>query len=242
MKQFTNIPRLGIVLPLANEQATIKELLQHILGNLEEHDRIFCVLDNVSKDQTKALVEKVARRDKRVYLVWAPENRCVVDAYFRGYRSALDAECKWILEMDGGYSHNPAEIPRFIAAMNEGIEFAAGSRFVAGGTYDGRWSRNLLSKGGSTLANCLLGTRMHDMTSGFECFSREALEYVVERGVQSKAHFFQTEIRFMLRNWNWKEIPISYSSPSNNVGGQAIGESIRLLWILAKQARLEKQE
>ncbi len=242
VKQSAYILRLGVVIPLANEQATIENLLQDILGYLEDHDRIFCVLDNVSKDQTRELVEKLALRDKRVCLVWAPENRCVVDAYFRGYRSALAAECKWILEMDGGYSHNPDEIPRFIAAMKEGVEFAAGSRFVSEGNYDGRWSRNLLSKGGSTLANCLLGTRMHDMTSGFECFSHKAMAYVVEQGVHSKAHFFQTEIRFMLRNWNWKEIPISYSSPSNNVGGQALGESLRLLWMLAKQARLEKQE
>ena len=173
---------------------------------LGEKDRIFCILDNVSKDQTRELVGQEALHDKRVCLVWAPENRCVVDAYFCGYRCALAANCKWILEMDGGYSHRPDEIPRFIAAMTEGVEFAAGSRFVAEGNYNGRWSRNLLSRAGTVLANVMLGTRMQDMTRGFECFSRRAMEYVVANGVNSKAHFFQTEIRFMLRNWKWKEI------------------------------------
>lgn len=240
MERSKSSLRLGVVIPLANEQETISNLLQDILGYLGEKDRIFCILDNVSKDQTRGLVEQEALHDKRVCLVWAPENRCVVDAYFCGYRRALAANCKWILEMDGGYSHRPDEIPRFIAAMTEGVEYAAGSRFVAEGNYNGRWSRNLLSRAGTVLANVMLGTRMQDMTSGFECFSRRAMEYVVAKGVSSKAHFFQTEIRFMLRNWKWKEIPISYSSPSNSVGGQAIGESFRLLWMLTKQARLKK--
>lgn len=232
--------RLGVVIPLANEQATIEHLLQDILEQLQANDRIYCILDNVSKDQTKKLVEQAARDDKRVCPVWAPENRCVVDAYFRGYHTALSEGCSWILEMDGGYSHKPTEISRFITAMIEGADFAAGSRFTSDGNYSGCWFRNFLSKGGTALANLMLGTRMHDMTSGFECFSRKAMEYVVEQGVESKAHFFQTEIRFMLRNWNWVEVPITYSSPSNSVGLQTIAESLRLLWTMARKNRMEK--
>ena len=229
--------RLGVVLPLGSEEETIEQLLVDILAQLDDNDRIFCVLDEVSKDQTRALVQQTARKHPRVTEVWAPENRCVVDAYFCGYRQALAAGCQWILEMDGGYSHDPKEIPRFIRAMAEGIDFAAGSRFVTGGGYSGPWKRNFLSKGGSVLANLLLGTRMQDMTSGFECFSHQAMQYVVEQGVQSRAHFFQTEIRFMLRQWNWVEVPIQYSSPSSSVGSGTVIESIRNLLMLARQAR-----
>ena len=229
--------RLGIVIPLANEEDTIAELLRDVVAQLTDEDLVFCVLDTISLDRTRELVQKAALSDNRIREVWAPENRCVVDAYFRGYESALDAGCRWILEMDGGYSHNPAEIPRFIAAMEQGIDFAAGSRFTPDGDYSGRWTRNFLSKGGSRLANVMLGTTMHDMTSGFECFSRKAMEHVVEQGVLSKAHFFQTEIRYMLRNWNWVEVPISYSSPSKSVGLRAIMESLRNLWLLARKSR-----
>jgi dolichol-phosphate mannosyltransferase len=81
---------------------------------------------------------------------------------------------------------------------------------------------------------------MSDMTSGFECFSHKAMQFVVEQGVRSRAHFFQTEIRFMLRNWNWVEVPITYSNPSQSVGSDAITESLRTLFILGKQARAEK--
>ena len=233
---------LGVVIPLANEEATVDKFLQEILVHLGPDDRIFCVLDNVSKDRTREMVQKAGRLDGRICEVWAPENRCVVDAYFRGYKSALDAGCMWILEMDGGYSHNPAEIPRFIKAMEQGVDFVAGSRFTAGGKYSGRRSRFLLSKIGSIVANLALGTKMNDMTSGFECFSRKAMQYVVEQGVRSRAHFFQTEIRFMLRSWNWVEVPITYSNPSQSVGSGAITESLQTLWILARQARGGKKK
>lgn len=233
--------RLCVVTPLANEQSTIDEFLRRVLAQLGPSDRLLCVLDNVCKDDTKSRVQKKSEEDPRVVLVWAPENRCVVDAYFRGYRDALKLQPKWILEMDGGLSHVPEQIPRFIAAMEGGASFAAGSRFTSGGRYDGRFTRYSLSKGGSLLANLLLGTRMKDMTSGFECFSRRAMEYVVKRGVASRGHFFQTEIRHMLRDWKWVEVPITYQSPSEGVTGSTIGEALKNLWKLRQQAKAERR-
>jgi len=225
-------PRLGIVTPLANEEATVDQLLDRVLRQLGPNDLVFCILDNASRDHTRERVTSRSADDRRVRLVWAPENRSVVDAYFRGYREAFEAGCQWILEMDGGLSHSPELIPRFIAAMESGVDFAAGSRFAPGGSYSGRWSRYLLSKGGTVVTNLLLGTRMQDMTSGFECFSRNAMEHVLRNGVESRGHFFQTEIRYSLRDWAWQEVPINYSCPSKTVGQSQITESFRILWKL----------
>lgn len=75
------------------------------------------------------------------------------------------------------------------------------------------------------------------MTSGFECFSRRALSRVVAQGVRSRAHFFQTEIRYMLHDWSWVEVPITYCNPSTSVGKATVLESIRLLLRLALEAR-----
>ena len=233
--------KLGVVVPLANEEDVVEEFLRRVLAHLAPQDSVFCVLDNVSRDSTRGKIEAFAERDPRVVLVWAPENRCVVDAYFRGYRAALAAGCDWILEMDGGMSHLPEEIPLFLAAMAQGAEFAAGSRFIEGGSHTGRLSRRWLSKGGTVLANLVLGTRMRDMTSGFECFAREALEQVVAKGVRSKAHFFQTAIRFMLRHRRWVEIPITYSAPSSTVGKDKVLEALRNLWQLRREARAERR-
>src|SRR5262249_55878696 len=156
--------RLGVVTPLANEEHSINELLTRTLAQLGSDDRLFCVLDNVSKDRTRDIIAERAAHEPRVVLVWAPENRCVVDAYFRGYRAALAAGARWVLEMDGGLSHQPEAIPQFVREMERGYDYVGGCRFMPGGGYSGPWSRYIISRGGGSLANLLLGTHMRDMT------------------------------------------------------------------------------
>jgi dolichol-phosphate mannosyltransferase len=230
------VTRLGVTVPLANEEDTVDDFLTRVLAQLGGDDRVFCVLDRASRDGTRGRVEAWARRDARVRPVWAPENRCVVDAYFRGYRAALEAGSRWVLEMDGGLSHLPEEIPLFVRAMHDGYDYAGGCRFMPGGGYHGRWPRYLISRGGGWLANLVLGTRMRDMTSGFECFSRRALEAVLAHGVRSRAHFFQTEIKFLMHRFRWTEVPIHYRNPSQSVGAASLREAFRNLWLLRQQA------
>jgi dolichol-phosphate mannosyltransferase len=234
--------RLGIVTPLANEEKNIAAFLEAVTGQIGPDDRIYCVIDRKSTDNTRSIIEQAAAGDSRIILVWAPENRCVVDAYFRGYSEAFVAGMDYILEMDGGFSHNPEEIPRFIDAANRGVDFAGGSRFMKGGAHTGSFSRRLISRGGTLLSNLMLGTKMHDMCSGFECFSRRAMQVVLENGVRSKAHFFQTEIRYMMHDFNWVEIPITYSNPSKSVGSSNIKEAIRNLWLLRQQKKAAKEK
>lgn len=228
--------RLGVIVPLANEEDTLDDFLTRVLAQLGSDDAVFCVVDHVSRDRTRDMVVQWGFREPRVHLVWAPENRCVVDAYVRGYRAALDAGSQWVLEMDGGLSHEPEQIPQFIRAMEQGHDYAGGCRFMHGGSYQGCWKRYLVSRGGGLATNLLLGTRMRDMTSGFECFSRRALEYVLARGLKSRAHFFQTEIKFALRHWNWVEVPIHYRNPSARLGLGSIREAFRNLWDLFREA------
>jgi len=229
--------RLGIIIPFANEEKYIRELLDRICVHLLHEDRIFCILDRVSRDKTRELIQQYHdSQDERVILIWAPENRCVVDAYFRGYREAYDRGCRWILEMDGGFSHLPEEIPQFIAGMEQGYDYVGGSRFMKGGRHDSPISRRLISWGGSTMARLLLKAPMTDMTSGFECFSREAMNEILDKKVMSRANFFQTEIRYMMCQHRWMEVPIHYSNEKVTVGRSSIREAIRVLFTLWMQS------
>ena len=228
--------RAGVVTPLGNESSTIDAFMDEVLRYLTPRDRWYCVFDGVSKDRTREMVEERSRKDARVICVWAPQNRCVVDAYFAGYTAAYDAGCQWILEMDAGFSHPPEKIPEFMAAMESGYEYAGGSRFISGGAHRSPWTRRCLSYGGTVLARAVLGSQMTDMTSGFECFSRPAMEYVLQQRVRSRANFFQTEIRHMMHRFRWKEIPIVYVNDHSRIGRRAIGESFRIL----AQMRLKK--
>jgi dolichol-phosphate mannosyltransferase len=230
-------PRLGVVMPLANEEATIEALLRDVTARLEPHDRVYCVLDGASRDRTRALVEAAGIADPRIELVWAEHSRCAVDAYFAGYRRAHEQGCRWILEMDGGFSHEPAAIPLFVAAMESGADYAGGTRFAHGGEHVGSIKRTFVSWTGTVLANTLLGTRMSDMTSGFECFSRDALGLVLRRGVRSRAHFFQTEIRTLMHDLRWVEVPIRYRNPSPRLGASSVTDALRTLWSRRRERR-----
>ena len=83
---------------------------------------MFVVLDRVSTDGTLALMREYARQEPRLRVIWAPENRCVVDAYIAGYRAALATGYEWILEIDAGFSHQPSDLPKFIEAMGPDVQ------------------------------------------------------------------------------------------------------------------------
>jgi dolichol-phosphate mannosyltransferase len=229
---------LGVVCPMANECDTAVEFVKAVLSECAEFESVtfFAILDNICKDGTVELLREMQKDEGRLDVVWSPENRCVVDAYLRGYREALGSGCDWILEIDAGFSHRPEQIPDFFAAMDTGLDCAFGSRFCDGGKMDdSAMSRRVISGGGTVLANILLGTKLKDMTSGFEIFTRETLEMVLAKGIKSRGHFFQTEIKAFCRKLRFAEIPIQYSTPSDSISGgvliDAFGNLLRLVWL-----------
>lgn len=228
---------LGIVCPMANEGAAAVTFVSEVLAACKRWNfksvTFFAILDNVSKDNTRELLEAVAREQAQLQVVWAPENRSVVDAYIRGYREALAADCDWILEIDAGFSHQPADIPKFFAAMAQGYECVFATRFAQGGSIsETSPRRRAVSRGGTALTNLLLGTKLTDMTSGFELFSRPVLQQVLEKGIRSRGPFFQTEIKTYCRRLRWTEVPIQYRAASHNISNASLHDAFGNLWRL----------
>lgn len=228
---------LGVVCPMANERDSAVGFVTAVLEQCKDKGfksvKFFAVLDRVSKDGTVDLLRELEKSQPSFQLVWAPENRSVVDAYMRGYREAVTAGCDWILEIDAGYSHQPADIPQFFEKMAEGYDCVFGSRFCEGGQItDSSSKRYMISRGGTLLTNALLGTKLKDMTSGFEMFTRPVLEEVLNRGVKSRGHFFQTEIKAHCRKFRITEVPIHYRSASDSVNNMVIKDAFSNLWRL----------
>ena len=228
---------LGIVCPMANERETAVRFITSLLRQCDAQDvapvTLFVVIDRKSTDGTRDLLEALRQREPRLCIVWAPENRCVVDAYVRGYREAIAAGCDWILEIDAGYSHQPEDLPAFLEKMVEGYDCVFGSRFCEGGQVsETPWKRRVISQGGTLLANLLLGTRLRDMTSGYELFSRPVLQQVLARGIHSRGHFFQTEIKAYCRKFKVAEVPIHYRAASNSVNMRVLNDAFANLWRL----------
>ena len=228
---------LGIVCPMANEEPTavpfVRDVLAHCASPGFKSVTLFVVLDQKSTDRTRELLCDLKDFGNNLSVVWSPDNRCVVDAYVVGYRKALEAKCDWILEMDAGFSHQPSDLAKFFDKMSQGYDCVFGSRFCPGGSMkESPLARHLTSRGGTMLSNLLLGTRLKDMTGGFELFTRHALELVVNKGIRSRGPFFQTEIKVYCRNLNITEVPIQYRAATHKVGSSALKDSLSNLWRL----------
>ena len=89
--------------------------------------------------------------------------------------------------------------------------------------------RQLLSKGGTVVANILLGTKQTDMTSGYQGFHRIIVGELIKYPLKSNAHFYQTEVRYLLRKKKYIETPIHYRATSAGVSGKAIFNSFFVL-------------
>ncbi|MFM2135592.1 MAG: hypothetical protein RL021_992 [Bacteroidota bacterium] len=221
----------AVVVPMANEEAEFAAFVDALRQELDSlgSGTVYFVVDNASKDRTLELCRTLSASDPRFVTVWAPENRNVVDAYLRGYREACPKH-EFIIEMDAGLSHDPRALPMFLRVLNEGNECAFGSRFINGGSiWKSSVRRTFLSRTGTLLSNLLLGTRMRDMTSGFQGFHRSIVEQFLQYSLLSKAHFYQTELRYLLRHKRYIEVPIHYRAPSPSVSGKAIRNSISVL-------------
>lgn len=226
------LPSLAVVIPMANERATAVLLLREVVAQISCLARfeVFVVFDRACTDGTLDVVRDYAKDQPAIRVIWAPENRSLVDAYVRGYGEALATSADWILEFDAGYSHSPIEIPRFIEAMKNGYDCAFGSRFCAGGRMvSPSWKRYMASRGGTILTNLLIGTRLQDMTSGFQMFRREALERILANGLRSRGPFFQTEMKVYARQMNVIEIPICYRPTSSSHHERAFSDALAML-------------
>ncbi|MDX6767782.1 MAG: glycosyltransferase [Candidatus Methylacidiphilales bacterium] len=222
-----------VIVPMANEEADFEAFAAVLRGTLDQIGSgvVYFIVDHVSKDRTLELCREWEQKDPRFRTCWAPDNRNVVDAYLHGFREALARGHQIVIEMDAGLAHDPRALPMFLRVLNEGNECAFGSRYINGGSMaDSPWSRRLLSKGGTLAAQILLGARLADMTSGFQGFHRNVLQKLVDYPLLSRAHFYQTEVRHLLRHHRLIEVPIHYRAPSPRVSENAIKNSLLVLW------------
>ncbi|MBN2590387.1 MAG: glycosyltransferase [Sedimentisphaerales bacterium] len=228
---------LGIVCPMANEKKTAVEFINSVLGQCQGFKQVtfFVIFDLACKDGTADMLRELAKQESRLKVVWSPENKCVVDAYIRGYKESCNSGCDWILEIDGGFSHNPADMPELFNKMSQNYDCVFGSRFCKGGTMmDAPLKRRIISRGGTMLVNLLLGTKLKDMTSGFELFTKSTLEAVLKNGIISRGHFFQTEIKVFCHRFHIAEVPIHYRSPSKSVNTGVLKDAFGNLFRLFK--------
>lgn len=221
-------------MPVANEGATMASVIEDILALPYDNLFLYPVIDSYSKDDTEKIIRSYENTG-RVKCIFFAESTGVISCYFEGFRQALNDGAEQIIEMDGGGSHSPSEIPQFIEKLDEGYECVWGSRFINGGGMESQpLYRRILSGGGTILANVVLGTKLKDMTSGFEAFTRETLMSLNLEKFLSTGHMYQTEMRYYCRDLNTVEVPIHYVGSSSSLKASSVTEALRILFELKK--------
>jgi dolichol-phosphate mannosyltransferase len=224
--------KFAVVVPMANEENDFEPFISELTAVLNSlgNGVVYLVVDNVSRDRTLERCRTLSDRDPRFVTIFAPENRNVVDAYMRGFAEAYEAGHEYIIEMDAGMSHDPKVIPLFLEALEKGYNCVFGNRFITGGSFIGApFNRRALSCGGTLISNILLGTRLSDMTSGFQGFHADVVARVIRYKLLSTAHFYQTELRYLLRNEKYTELPICYRTPSPRVSKGSVLNALKVL-------------
>lgn len=224
-----------IVMPVANEEETMEKILDEILALPYDNLYIYPVIDSYSKDRTEEIIRRKEAENEKVKCIFYKESKGVISCYLEGFRRALADGAERVLEMDGGGSHLPSEIPQFLQRMEEGYDCVWGSRFMEGGSMRQQpLYRRILSQGGTFLANLVLGTKLKDMTSGFEGFQRKVLESMNLDAFLSTGHMYQTEMRFYCRKLRTIEVPIHYVGTASSLKGSSVTEALRILFQLKK--------
>jgi dolichol-phosphate mannosyltransferase len=143
-----------------------------------------------------------------------PHKEGLGPAYLAGFAWALADGAELVLEMDCDFSHDPADVPRLIAAAEAGADLVLGSRYVRGGGVT-EWglARRLISRGASVYTAIFLHMGVKDPTGGFKCFRRRVLETIDLSAVTAKGYAFQIETTYRVKRAGFKvvEVPITFS-------------------------------
>jgi len=204
------VPKATICLPTYDERANIEAMLR-ALQPLGVH---VLVVDDNSPDGTGEIADRLAEELDFVSVLHRPRKEGLGPAYVAGFRRALADGAELILEMDCDFSHDPADVPRLIAACDAGADVALGSRYVPGGGTE-NWGRirRLVSTGGSWYARKLLGVGIRDLTGGFKCYRRRVLERIDLDAIRARGYAFQIETtyRAIRAGFDVVEVPIVFA-------------------------------
>jgi dolichol-phosphate mannosyltransferase len=193
------------------------------------------IVDDGSPDGTGQIADRLAAADDHVEVLHRTERAGLGPAYLAGFRHALANGADRLIEMDADFSHDPADLPRLLAAVDAGADLAVGSRYVPGGAVvDWGLVRRVISRGGCTYARVVLGLGIRDLTGGFKCFRREVLEAIDLDTVRSHGYAFQVELtyRALGHGFSVTEVPIVFRDRVLGRSKMSALIAVEAIWML----------
>jgi len=236
------VQRLLMVVPTYDEADNLAWLVGRILASVPHADVL--VVDDSSPDGTGAIADRMAAQEPRIQVLHRPTKEGLGKAYLAGFRWALAQDYDLIGEIDADGSHQPEQLPRLLAAI-EDADLVIGSRWVPGGSVTNwAFTRELLSRGGNLYTRLLLGIHVRDATAGYRLFRRTTLEKIDLDDVSSYGYVFQADLAFRTLRAGLRvvEVPIEFVERvrgDSKMTRQVATESLRRItrWGLVERRR-----
>jgi dolichol-phosphate mannosyltransferase len=200
-----------IVVPTYNERDNVKEIARRFLEALPQTDLLF--VDDNSPDGTGNLLDEMAAADTRIHVMHRAGKLGLGTAYVEGFGWGLERDYDYLWEMDADGSHDPVYLPQMLALAQDGADGVIGSRYVpGGGTANWGVGRQIISRGGGLYTRTILGIDVRDVTAGFMCWRRTALEAIDLPTITSNGYSFQIEMKYraIKRGLRLVETPIVF--------------------------------
>jgi len=236
--------KIVVIVPTYNERDNLPVLVQRVMALPLEVDLL--IVDGNSPDGTGKLADEMALREPRLKVLHEKEKKGLGRAYCEAFKWALEKDYELIFEMDGDFSHNPNDIPRFVEAAKD-ADLVLGSRYRDGiRVINWPLRRLMLSMMAAKYVQVITGMSISDPTGGFKCFRRKALQSLDLDAVRSNGYSFQIELTHKLwRNgMRIAEVPIVFTDRfqgNSKMSSKIVREALWMVWRLWLQNGLRRK-
>lgn len=174
---------ISFVVPVHNEGeslATLHEELSQVVESKALGDVEFLFIDDGSRDNTWDVILKLSGVDPRVHAIRFRRNFGKAAALTAGFEAARG---EIVFTLDGDLQDDPAEVPRFLEKLDQGLDVVSGWKRRR---YD-PWHKVGPSRIFNAMVSSLTGCRLHDHNCGFKVYRHQVL---AEVGIYGELHRF----------------------------------------------------
>ncbi len=122
--------RVAVIIPTYNERENLEPIVIGVRAAVPGADIL--VVDDNSPDRTGEIADKLAAADEHLHVLHRPGKSGLGSAYIAGFGWGLERGYGVLVEMDADGSHDPAELPHLLTALQD-ADLVIGSRWVPGG-------------------------------------------------------------------------------------------------------------
>jgi dolichol-phosphate mannosyltransferase len=224
-----------VAIPTYNERDNLETTVAAALAGTDRIDIL--VVDDSSPDGTGDIADALAEAHERVHVLHRPEKQGLGAAYLAAFAWATEHGYRTVVEMDADGSHDPADLPRLLDALDHGADVAIGSRYIPGGAVR-NWAlhRLALSRGAGIFTRAMLGLRVKDVTAGYRAYRLDALHKLQLDTVNSVGYCFQIDLtwRAVKAGFDIREIPIVFTERRAGASKMNGAITVEALWNVSR--------